>query len=234
MKQKPLFTQTITPADSSEEENSPPFPYSIHRPQPSSQLSIGSSALQISAGQDTDIDMADSPMRSPRGWNHDTLMLSPQASPRTLMPQTTSTEPHGMAISGRIPTPIYGHFQQSIDTKMDVAESSGLTPPMSHQDPEHEACYTGRRPLPSPISEDETMHSPMNSPTGLAMAGDPERLDMTAEQNQRQRRPARFPPPLPSQSPKRGKMMFSMGWRADCEMCRNRVPGHSNHIFRLC
>lgn len=33
-------------------------------------------------------------------------------------------------------------------------------------------------------------------------------------------------------SPMKGKMTISMGYRADCEKCRMRVPGHYNHLIR--
>lgn len=33
-------------------------------------------------------------------------------------------------------------------------------------------------------------------------------------------------------APKREKISFSMGYRADCEKCQMRVPGHYSHIVR--
>lgn len=33
-------------------------------------------------------------------------------------------------------------------------------------------------------------------------------------------------------APRREKMSFSMGYRADCEKCQMRVPGHYSHIVR--
>lgn len=32
--------------------------------------------------------------------------------------------------------------------------------------------------------------------------------------------------------PKREKISFSMGYRADCEKCQMKVPGHYSHIVR--
>ena len=29
------------------------------------------------------------------------------------------------------------------------------------------------------------------------------------------------------------KVVFSMGFRADCEKCRERVPGHYSHVLRV-
>jgi hypothetical protein len=31
---------------------------------------------------------------------------------------------------------------------------------------------------------------------------------------------------------KTGKVMLCMGFRADCDKCRTRVPGHYNHVIR--
>lgn len=33
-------------------------------------------------------------------------------------------------------------------------------------------------------------------------------------------------------TPTKGKMTISMGYRADCEKCRMKVPGHYNHFVR--
>jgi hypothetical protein len=30
-----------------------------------------------------------------------------------------------------------------------------------------------------------------------------------------------------------GKVILSMGFRADCDKCRSRVPGHYSHILRV-
>jgi hypothetical protein len=36
----------------------------------------------------------------------------------------------------------------------------------------------------------------------------------------------------PVTAPRREKISFSMGYRADCEKCQMRVPGHYSHIVR--
>lgn len=32
--------------------------------------------------------------------------------------------------------------------------------------------------------------------------------------------------------PRKGKTMLSMGYRADCDKCRRKVPGHYSHLIR--
>ena len=167
---------------------------------------------------DPDIDMGlGSPQRihTPREIDLDSMMLSPKASPFTILPPDIS---HGIlpesVNSGRLPTPIYGHFQAATDIHAPVE----MHPQQSMLESEYERHMRARR-LPTPISEDEAMDS-FDSPDE----------DMADTPPSQIRQPARFPPPSSQQS-KRNKPMFSMGFRADCEMCKNRVPGHYNHIF---
>ena len=35
-----------------------------------------------------------------------------------------------------------------------------------------------------------------------------------------------------AEKPHAGKMVLAMGYRADCDKCRARVPGHYNHIIQ--
>ncbi|KAI5197833.1 hypothetical protein AUEXF2481DRAFT_3257 [Aureobasidium subglaciale EXF-2481] len=97
-----------------------------------------------------------------------------------------------------------------------------------------------RERFPSPISEDEP-HTPTTatgSQFSLLTVSD---IDMDAEstpraapqtpevrvRKQRQRSGA-FTSPRDQDTSKK----FSMGYRDDCEKCRNRVPGHMNHFLR--
>ena len=219
---KPLSTQTITPADS-EEENSPPFQFISNTRQaidvPQSSWGWGGELNN----QLDDIMSTDSQekQQTPRPPDFDTMMLSPKASPCTLAPGQSSSSRLAVpeiVSGGRTPTPIYGHFRQSMDTPMD--DSPSLMEQPSSFDIEYEKNMRARR-LPTPISEDEAMDA-FDSHTEVA-----QELPYIPL-----RQPSRFAPPLPYQSPTRGKPMFSMGFRADCEMCRNRVPGHYNHTFR--
>lgn len=224
---KPLFTQIITPTDS-EEEISPLFcPPQICLP-PIQQASNDAPVEERNDEVDMDMDMADQHlMPSPPSFEQqDTAMLSP-TSPRTLLaPQVDSLGLNEATSTGRIPTPIYGHFQQPTpeNSPNSFLETSSPSTLQSDKDIEYDQYLRSRR-LPSPISEDEAMDFP--PPSAMTTA------EQDLPQQKRLRTPARLAQPLPGQAPKPGKVMFSMGFRADCEMCRNRVPGHSNHIFRV-
>ena len=220
---RPLFTQTITPADS-EEEISPPFaPTTSVQPteSPQSCTTWGHDVIQQF---DIVMDMG-SPKHppTPQHFDMDSMMLSPKASPCSLLPcQVDSLTVHDSLTGGRLPTPIYGHFQQSMDAKADIVP--GDVQPTESLDKDYETHMRARR-LPTPISEDEAMD--------VFGSLHPDHSSETPDiPYHRLRQPARFAPPLPYQSPRRSKPLFSMGFRADCEMCRNRVPGHYNHIFR--
>lgn len=179
--------------------------------------------------------MLDTMMLSPRRENcEDLAMLSPSASPRTILPQQADAiSLQDSANTGRLPTPIYGHFQPSTQLpQMDMlpVTATDSTPPQSERDMEYERYLRSRR-LPSPISEDEAMDfppAPENSPLETSAP-----IETCQTPPRGLRTPVRLAQPLTSQSPPKGKIMFAMGFRADCELCRNRVPGHSNHIFRV-
>ena len=108
--------------------------------------------------------------------------------------------------------------------------------------------FLRRRALPSPISEDENMESPTVitnsmlsnlkmisgpssegfSPQDILTPDTPSTRNwinvMDLGQKNRRRSDA-----ISGES---GKVMFSMGFRADCEKCRERVPGHYSHVIR--
>ena len=193
--------------------------------------------VQVNDAHDVDMSMMDIAMLSPpRELPEDMAMISPNASPRTLLPQQVeSIGLEDSANTGRLPTPIYGYFQQSLQslqTSMLPSAAVDTTPLKSETDVEYEQYLCGRR-LPSPISEDEAMDfppAPKNSPQETSA---PFETCSHESPPRGLRTPARLAQPLTGQSPPRGKIMFSMGFRADCEMCRSRVPGHSNHIYRI-
>lgn len=146
------------------------------------------------------------------------------------------------SLSDRIPTPMNSHFghmparpqTNHITHSMDMG---------TYEDTQ--AAYRGIR-LPSPISEDEPSPS-----TILECLGD---IQMDVEVNTPPEEPVK-------ESPKKGhrrspygfnnlanwslnngmagagvgageqKKTFSMGYRSDCEKCRDRVPGHFSHII---
>lgn len=244
----PLFTQTVTPADSSEEESSPPFQPTTQAHQHSPSFT-NSSAHHGGQSFDSDMDMTDtSPLISPRQWAQIPRTPSPQASPCTMeFQQPEPIQNHGSVTTGRLPTPIYGHFQRSIDVKMDMGGNPETMATRLQQEIDYES-YVRRRRLPTPIDEDEAMEG-SSTVSGdmrdLHISGQSRRggVDYTYQPSQilgssEHRRTFPLIPDILSSSaagntvPQPRKLSFSMGPRANCELCIRRVPGHSNHILR--
>ena len=160
----------------------------------------------------------------------------------------------------RIPTPIYGHFNISVqDTVMDTPGMGSITETSEVFGAEFGSqndLFIRRRRLPSPISEDENMDSPMTT-TGSMLRN----LDMGAVSTNQYLQSAMTTPITPPEenafsgsawrgsrrgaldgrvkgfsneaSGPEGKVIFTMGFRADCEKCRSRVPGHYSHVLRV-
>lgn len=152
------------------------------------------------------------------------------------VPYSPLQESQQIFSGGRIPTPRWGHFR-SIDTSIDMIDAPSMTANPSATQLEPGYTQKQRRRLPSPISEDESMPFPANtvSPSGMAEEM-MYRLDMgldsscaSTEYTERARSPTAEEP---TSIQTRGKAKLSMGYRADCEKCRARVPGHYNHVIR--
>jgi len=101
---------------------------------------------------------------------------------------------------------------------MDMGEDPENIISRSLQEIEYEK-YARRRRLPTPIDEEEVMDP------SITMG----RLQMDTEHyyGHPTTKTIGFVP-----QPRATRLSFSMGIRADCELCRMRVPGHSNHIFK--
>lgn len=156
-------------------------------------------------------------------------------------PDTTNT--------GRLPTPIRPTFRRSGMNGMcyplsgsagGLHSNSGSTsstqpPPVwnpTRQDMEHER----RHRMPSPISEDDDIP---DTPTALTQS-QLSRLSFSngsgADQMDTETPSSALAPPPTSRGRKRsgaltGMGRFSMGYRDDCEKCRQRVPGHYSHFL---
>ena len=118
----------------------------------------------------------------------------------------------------------------------------------SHADKSHDTpWWYGRRP-PSPISEDEgsftkspkasfddaEMAYATSQPVSSPSYGSDRVIDPTHQsESPSMAYPERIKQPgyLFSPSPTK-KVSFSMGYRSDCDKCRNKVPGHYSHIIR--
>ena len=184
---------------------------------------------------------------SPRQWSQMPRTPSPQASPCTMeFEQVDSRQTQSNLTGGRLPTPIYGHFQRSIDAKVEMGANPQTHASRLQQEMENEN-YVRRRRLPTPIDEDESMEcsSTMSGDLiylhlgghsrrgGVDYTYHPSQIFGSAENNNpfysisdtlaSSANYFTVPPPR--------KSSFSMGPRANCELCIRRVPGHSNHII---
>lgn len=113
---------------------------------------------------------------------------------------------------------------ETYDHAEDMDPGSSISPQLEWN---HRALLRERR-LPSPIREDRSM---VSSPVMVGVPPESSELmnATTMEQDRRHK-----DPDLNERSriPTSGKTMLSMGYRADCEKCRTRVPGHYNHVIR--
>ncbi|MCJ1260492.1 hypothetical protein MMC22_000353 [Lobaria immixta] len=186
------------------------------------------------------MDMMDSqPPRSPSPWN-DTMSTTTATPPRpssfALASKPSSRDGPDVNNGGRIPTPRWGHFR-SIDTNIDMYEGTDTAfhaPSGSSQLEVDHSLFLRRRRLPSPISEDEDMVSPMGMTEETMERPDVRTMPAhgISSWDHLGRGTSDVTGPA-SLGPKAGKTMLSMGYRADCEKCRTRVPGHYNHVIQL-
>ncbi|KAL8700726.1 MAG: hypothetical protein Q9201_005295 [Fulgogasparrea decipioides] len=215
----PLLTPVLTPVETSEDEGEVKNPLRSPTREKSEQLTLNSTII-IEESRDCDMDMDCSPpAESPQPWRS---VESAQPSPCSIVPRTLHYNPQPANSGGRIPTPIYGHFNH-VDKPMDMDRPDN--DPQTQQEIAHD-LFLRRRRLPSPISEDEAMDAPDG------MGGMLGRLDMGSKTTSA----------VPFRTNKmwgggaaatpKGKMTISMGYRADCDKCRMKVPGHYNHLVQ--
>ena len=162
---------------------------------------------------------------------------------------TSSMVPNGITRAG-MPTPIncgvaaqlgWAASHESIPRSLDGLGAAAAQVLADWTEPQ------GRR-LPSPVSDSggaDGMDNPANG-------GSPPRPSSAAQlsRNEMDVQPLPSPPPMtPSPGKRFGhtrskhtlnswtalqpgmKRSFSIGYRSDCEKCRDKVPGHFNHII---
>ncbi|KAG9952692.1 hypothetical protein KCU85_g1898, partial [Aureobasidium melanogenum] len=195
--------------------------------------SLASTITGTDSSDDMDMDMRDdfhmelsqSP-EQPSSW---IIPNAPLRNPRMALDDRGSRVPTPIALLSTRPkpTPLQGNTSASSSYNASTSMRARLAGP--------------RERFPSPISEDEP-HTPTTatgSQFSLLTVND---IDMDAEttprppppqtpeihvRKQRQRSGA-FTSPRDQDTSKK----FSMGYREDCDKCRNRVPGHMNHFLR--
>lgn len=126
------------------------------------------------------------------------------------------------------------------DSTMDLDVSRD--PPLSARedntiDMEQDSAWSDAPRLPSPVSENggETP-TPTPAPTADSKAGPASDAEMSFSPGgsispHQDQSWSRIPEPGPSAAPPR-KVTFCMGFRADCEKCQQKIPGHYSHIIR--
>lgn len=169
-----------------------------------------SQTTQMSMAYSEDMEMTDSMHLSPGSFHND--------APSSL--------------SGRIPTPIHSSFGPRI---RDSESWRGLDP--IDDETLVDRFRRGRR-LPSPISEGEPSPSTiiggfedMQMEVDHSMSQEMERETPTKKGHHRSKHSVRAWVSTAEERAPVMKRSFSMGYRADCEKCRQRVPGHFSHII---
>lgn len=219
---------TITPADSDSEET--PLaaqPRSFFSPYSSPQTAATpiqsdspSPWLELpthDSPPSSQISMSEAPPDSDDFEMTDSVHLSPgsfHSDPST-------------SITGRIPTPIHSSFapfiraeKASTQRDTDFADDEALV----------DRFRRGRR-LPSPISEGETSPSVIVAGfSDMQMEIEHDKDTPTKKGHQRSKHSLRSWTGY-DMGGSQMKRSFSMGYRADCEKCRMRVPGHFSHII---
>ncbi|KAF1921257.1 hypothetical protein BDU57DRAFT_509983 [Ampelomyces quisqualis] len=226
--------EAMTPAQSDWEEMDCPIPSYGH--------------AQSSQPNDFDMDMED---------DHFAVRSQPSQSPqgffmRPAMLNTSLFGADAVNTNGRIPTPIHPTFKRSgmnglgfptsgaaggLHTSNHNVGVPSMQAPTSRRTAHQTFNDDCSRRLPSPISEDEDIP---DTPTALtqsqlsrlsfSQANPADRMDMETSPSS-----LALPPTTPRGRKRSGALTgmgrFSMGYREDCEKCRQRVPGHYSHFL---
>jgi hypothetical protein len=136
--------------------------------------------------------------------------------------------------AGRIPTPMQSSFAPFIRS-----EKAPIQHEVDFADGEAIDWFRRGRRLPSPISEGEispgvivTGFGGMQMEVEKPPQQEPDKEAPTKKGHQRSKHSLRNWTGLEIGGPAHGmKRSFSMGYRADCEKCRMKVPGHFSHII---
>ena len=142
-------------------------------------------------------------------------------------------------IGQRLPTPTYGHFP-ALSSRKVLDDGADLSP---------RTCSNSvklRRGLPSLVPPSPIRENEFESPTAAYMGDLFTRMQMSSPPKGGSKNTSSSDSPsraklgrrmavdhsmdIDEPQRKSGKTTLVMGYRADCEKCRNKVPGHFNHI----
>ena len=254
LKQNTLFSRTyspifqsvpalLTPVESSDDDvASSDLNFEPGRPpqlDDSNSSSDSSTSIKVVVGDDGDMEMADSQPRdfsSPQPWQRQRSndMLAPLNLPLLLDTQDRQS-------SQRLATPIWGHFSDS-DLNMDTngvgARPSTTLSPFIREE-EDATWWRGRR-LPSPADTFDEIMTPISQAVGMmgrlhvdtagghnvSQNDTPFPALLNQEHSVLEGQSERFRGELDAPRSRR----LTMGFRADCGKCIQRVPGHYSHI----
>ncbi|KAL5118089.1 hypothetical protein ACEQ8H_004078 [Pleosporales sp. CAS-2024a] len=212
-----------------------------------SPQSASGAAAQSSQPVDFDMDMDDDELdvrsqpQSPPGNN---------AFMRPAMLNASLFGGNPVNANGRVPTPIHPTFKRggmsglgfpTTGSAGGLSTNSGvgitaMQAPTSRKSNRQESEQDRSRRMPSPISEDEDIP---DTPTEFTQS-QLSRLSFSQpsvadEMDMEIPPPALALPPTPRGRKRSGALTgmgrFSMGYRDDCEKCRQRVPGHYSHFL---
>lgn len=186
-------------------------------------------SIKVSSGGDHDMEMEDS---SPM-WQ-DTVKEPAQ---HTVL---SSMGPPSQPVNntGRIPTPIYGHFNTNLLQPSGPPNVSNITRTVLEVQPK-ETDWRRRGRLPSPVyDEDEPMSPAMGEAIDQLKIHTPGQAPSSFSNNFNRGQSALFERRASAngQRPRGGAVSsgsrLMMGFKPDCEKCQHRVPGHYAHIVR--
>ncbi|USP73679.1 uncharacterized protein yc1106_00953 [Curvularia clavata] len=206
-------------------------------------ISRESSRMDCDVDMDDDIDVRSQPPESPAISSFgNSFMRPPMLRPSLFNSDSVNS-------NGRIPTPIHPSFKRGGMSGIGYPNSGSAggmdvnsmpVPCMQQPPPVWKGCKQGAnddrsRRMPSPISEDDDIP---DTPTALTQS-QLSRLSVspatTAEAMDTEIRPTAASPNTPRGRKRSGALTgmgrFSMGYRDDCEKCRQRVPGHYSHFL---
>jgi hypothetical protein len=186
-----------------------------------------------------DFDITSQPAQSPNTSN---LF----ARPAMLNASLFGTDP--AHANGRIPTPMHSTFKRGGMNGLGYPTSGSaggfgatsnsgfsvptLQAPTSRKTNKQEPKDDRSRRMPSPISEDEDIP---DTPTAITESRLSRLSVSQADQMDMEMSPTALAPPPTPRTRKRsgaltGQGRYIMGFRADCEKCQQRVPGHYAHF----
>ncbi|CAA9966740.1 hypothetical protein PTMSG1_10099 [Pyrenophora teres f. maculata] len=203
-------------------------------------LSRESSNIDYDMDMDEDdFDVRSQPPESPALYSSSNSFMRPAMLQASLFNSESSPS------NGRLPTPIHATFKRGsmnglgypmsgsaggLNTS-NMHASSMQAPPPTWKSSRQEKDDDRSRRMPSPISEDDDIP---DTPTALTQS-QLSRLSVSHDYMETEDSSNLVPPITPRTRKRSGALTgmgrFSMGYRDDCEKCRQRVPGHYSHYL---